>query len=179
MTGVSTIILAEFLGNLFLSSLILFTTAVYLVSEYLRLHKKSLPVVTRITALAVRSGEGSGWILRPVSYAAGIIIAVNLFPKPINYAAIAVLTVADGLATFVGVKFGRHHLPYNHDKTFEGSTSFFLASLFSTLIFVNAPAAILGSIVGTIAESFPMQYSENIIVPIAAGLCMSISFMFL
>ena len=112
--------------------------------------------------------------LRPVSYAAGILIAMNLFPKPINYAAISVLTLADGLASLVGTRFGHHHLPYNKKKTIEGSTFFFIVSLLSTLIFVNPAAALLGSIVGTTTESILADYTENLMIPITVGFSMSI-----
>ena len=174
ISGIFTIILAEILGTPFLSSLILCITMLYLISEYLRLHGRSIPIVTKITGLAARGEESSGWILRPVSYAAGILIAMNLFPKPINYAAISVLTLADGLASFVGTRFGHHNLPYNKKKTLEGSTFFFLTSLLSTLIFVNPAAALLGSIVGTATESLPMESTENLMIPIAVGLSISI-----
>lgn len=174
ISGICTIVLAEILGTRVLSSTILFITMLYLISEYQRLHGKRLHIFTKITGLAARGEEASGWILRPVSYAAGILIALNLLPKPINYAAISVLTLADGLASFVGTRFGHHHLPYNRKKTLEGSTSFFIASLLSTLIFVNPAAAILGSIAGTVTESLPIESTENLMIPIAVGFSMSI-----
>lgn len=174
MSGVLTIVLAELLGKTFLSSVILFITALYLVSEYLRLRERGLAAITWITKLAAREDEATGYILRPVFYAIGIIITLNLFPRPVNYAAISILTVGDGFASFVGMRLGRHRLPYNHDKSWEGSASFFLASLLSTLILVNPPAALLGSMVGAFAESLPTGHGENIVVPAAAGLCMSI-----
>jgi len=174
ISGVLTIVLAELLGRTFLSSVVLVITAVFMISEYLRLQGKALPVVTEITRMAAREDEAADWVLRPVFYAVGIIIAMNLFPRPVNYAAIAILTVGDGFASFVGTRFGRHRFPYNHDKTLEGSISFFLASFFSTLIFVSPPAALLGSMVGAFTESLPTGSSENVVVPAAAGLCMSI-----
>jgi dolichol kinase len=174
ISGIFTIVLAEILGTPFLSSIILCITVLYLISEYFRLHGRSLPIVTKITGLAARGEESSGWILRPVSFAAGILIAMNLFPKPINYAAISVLTLADGLVSLVGTRFGHHHLPYNKKKTIEGSTFFFIASLLSTLIFVNPVAALLGSIVGTATESIFVEYTENLMIPITVGFSMSI-----
>jgi phytol kinase len=179
IAGISTIVLTQLLGKIGLSSIVLSTTVLYLISEYLRLHGKRLPIITRISNLAARRDETSGWILCPVSYAVGIMIAVNIFPEPVNYAAIAVLTLGDGVSSLVGMKIGRHAIPYNHNKTFEGSISCFLASFFSALIFVNPLIAFLGSIVGTIVESLPTGCGENIAVPTASGLCMSILFLFL
>ena len=169
IAGIFTIIIAEMLGTLFLSSIILCITTLYLISEYLRLRGRSLPIVTRMTGLAARGEESSGWILGPVSYAAGIVIAIDLFPKPINYVAISALTLADGFASLVGTRFGHHGLPHNRKKTVEGSTSFFIISLLAALIFVNPVAALLGSIVGTATESLPMKSSENLLIPITVG----------
>jgi dolichol kinase len=179
IAGVSTIVLTELVGKTGLSLIVLSTTVLYLISEYLRLHGKHLPVITKITSLAARGDESSGWILCPVSYAVGIMIAVNIFPEPVNYAAISVLTLGDGVSSLVGIKFGRHAIPYNRNKTFEGSISCFLSSFFSALIFVNPFAAFLGSIVGTFVESLPTGCGENIVVPTASGLCMSIPFLFM
>ena len=174
ISGVLTIALAELLGRTFLSSMILIMTTLFLISEYLRLQGRAFPVVIEITRLAAREDEAADWILRPVFYAVGIIIAMNLFPRPVNYAAMSILTVGDGFAALIGTRFGRHHFPYNHNKNLEGSISFFLTSFLSTLIFVSPPAALVGSIVGTFTESLPIEWSENIVVPVAAGLCMSI-----
>jgi hypothetical protein len=74
-------------------------TAQYLVSEYLRVNKTTLPVVTSITKLAARREESSSWMLSPVSYAAGILVALNVFPEPVNYAAISILTLGYGLSS--------------------------------------------------------------------------------
>ncbi len=172
--GVSTIVLAELLGKAGISIVVFSATILYLASEYLRLHEKRLPVITRITRFAARENETSGLILSPVSYAMGILISMNLFPQPLNYAAISILTIGDGFSSLVGKRFGRHVMPYNRTKTVEGSTAFFICSLISTLIFVNPSTAILGSIVGTVMESLPTRYWENVLVPTTSGLSMNL-----
>jgi dolichol kinase len=174
ISGFFTIVLTELLGKTILSIIILCTTILYLISEYLRLRMKQFPIIAKITRLAARAEESSNWILSPVSYAAGIIVALNLFPNLVNYATICVLTIGDGLSSLVGIKFGQRPIPYNRNKTVEGAISCFVASLISTLIFVDPPVALIGSLVGAFAESLPSRYYENIIVPVAAGLCMSI-----
>lgn len=174
IAGVSTIVVAKLLGRTTLSILVVSITILYIVSEYLRLHKGNFPVITRITRLSARGDESSGWILRPISYAVGIVVAVYLFPEPVCYASISVLTLGDGFSSLIGAKFGRHAIPYNRNKTFEGSIAFFLASIFSTMIFVEPATALLGTIVGAFTESLPTRYGENIVVPVVSGLFMSI-----
>jgi dolichol kinase len=51
-----------------------------------------------------------------VSYAAGILVALNVFPEPVNYAAISTLTLGYGLSSLVGMRLGRHHICYNQSK---------------------------------------------------------------
>jgi len=178
IAGISTIVLAELFGKIDLSLIIVSTTILYLVSEYLRLHERQLPIIATITRLAARKEETSGWILSPVSYAIGITVALNLFPRPVNYAAISVLTVGDGLAALVDMRCGSHLIPYNRRKSMEGSITCFLASLISTLTFVDPLTAFLGAVAGTLAESLPTRQAENIIVPMTSGLCMTLALLF-
>jgi dolichol kinase len=178
MAGVFTIVVAELLGKTTLSIIIVSITILYVISEYLRLHKKNTPIITRITKLLAREDESSGWILRPISYAVGILVTVYLFPEPIGYASILILTLGDGFSSLIGARFGRHPIPYNRDKTIEGSIAFFLASFFSTTMLVPLPTALIGIMVGAFIESLPTRYSENIMVPVVSGLFMSITLPF-
>ncbi len=175
MAGVFTIVVAELLGKTTLSIIIVSITILYVISEYLRLHKKNIPIITRITRLLAREDESSGWILRPISYAVGIVVTMHLFPEPIGYASILILTLGDGFSSLIGARFGRHPIPYNRDKTVEGSIAFFLASFFSTTMLVPPPTALIGTMMGAFIESLPTRYSENIMVPVVSGLFMSIT----
>ncbi len=174
ISGILTVVLTRVIGTTAVTLILFLLIAVYIISEYFRLHNRHLPIITTITNFSARREELSTWILCPISYAAGILIALNVFPEPINYATIAVLTVGDGFSSLVGTKCGRHVLPHNRNKTVEGSTAFFLSSLMTTLIFVNPIVAVLGSVVGTIAESFDTGKLENVIVPIGSGFCMDL-----
>jgi len=178
IAGVFTIVVAELLGKTTLSIMIVSITILYVVSEYLRLHNRNLPIVTRITRRLAREEESSGWILRPISYALGIVVTMCLFPEPVGYASILILTLGDGFSSLVGASFGRHAIPYNRNKTIEGSVAFFLASIFSTMIFVLPATALIGTMVGAFMESLPTRYGENVVVPVVSGLFMIISLSF-
>jgi dolichol kinase len=102
------------------------------------------------------------------------------------------LAFGDGLAGLVGQKYGRSKLPYNRQKSWLGSaTFFFAASLASCLLMlwvaggqgpelVFADAVLLGLAAGAsgaLVESLPLPINDNIsssIIPAAAIYSMSI-----
>jgi dolichol kinase len=88
-------------------------------------------------------------------------------------ACIAVLSLADSMSTLVGYYFGKHKLPVNKKKTWEGSTTFFLVSLFILYLFSSPLKAIALALVATATEMLP-NIDDNISIPIALGLSMSL-----
>jgi dolichol kinase len=54
-----------------------------------------------------RFREMNGFATAPVTFALGIVFSLLVFPAPIAYAAIAVLTLGDGFACVFGVIFGK------------------------------------------------------------------------
>lgn len=105
-------------------------------------------------------GFGSAW------YAFGILMAsVAIGDAPALSAAICVLAFGDSLSSIFG-KRGGLHLPYNRNKTFEGSIAFFVGSL--TAYYFIGPAAIPLALVCAIAESLPIPLDDNITIPAAA-----------
>ncbi len=105
-------------------------------------------------------GFGSAW------YAFGILMAAVAIGDPNSLsAAICVLAFGDSLSSIFG-KGGRFFLPYNRNKTFEGSIAFFAGSL-AAYYFIG-PAAIPLAIACTIAESLPLPLDDNITIPATA-----------
>lgn len=100
-------------------------------------------------------------------YAAGVLIILT-FLTDINAiaASILVLALADALSTIIGRK-GRMKLPYNGNKTLEGSAAFFVSSL-AAWYFIG-PAAVPLAAIATIAESLP-GLEDNLAIPIACTL---------
>jgi dolichol kinase len=74
------------------------------------------------------------------------------------------LVIGDALAGLVGYKFGRHKLPYNKNKTIEGSIAFFVSTLLSYALFLDLQTSLILSIFSTILEGFLKKY-ENLLLP--------------
>ncbi len=156
--------------------LVLLFTLFYIASEIARLEGINFPVLPAITRKAARKQELHGFALDPISFALGIFFSLILFPVPINYASIAILTLGDSAATIFGKKFGRTVFPFNKGKRVKGTVFGFFFALVGALIFVvNAPVkALMGAAVGMLAEFIPLPVSDNLTIPLASGLAMTI-----
>lgn len=140
-------------------------------------------VVRQAYPLIARQGE-ENWTLNIVRYSATIVALLFLFPWNPEFAAVVVTVIAfgDGAATLFGLQFGRRHLPWNSQKTWAGVTGFALCAFpLSTLAYwlEAQPAASLwkaaicaGAAVlcGEVAESLPLNSSDNLRVGLASGL---------
>jgi len=69
-----------------------------------------------------------------LTFFAGTLFAVLLFPPPNVALAILVLSVADGVAAIAGLYLGRHKL-FN-GKTLEGSVAFFISAFVVLVLFI-------------------------------------------
>ena len=58
--------------------------------------------------------------------ALGILFAIGTAERQLAAAisVILILALGDGFATYVGTNYGRHKLPWNRNKTFEGTMGF-------------------------------------------------------
>jgi dolichol kinase len=103
----------------------------------------------------------------------GCFLATVIFEPTIAIASIAVLSLADAMSTLIGSYFGKHKLPINKKKTFEGSTAFFLTATFVLLFFANPLKALAVAILATFAEMIP-KIDDNLTVPMVVGIAMAL-----
>ena len=114
---------------------------------------------------------------------------VLVFPYRLDIVAAAwgIMAAGDGFATLVGRRFGRTRLPWNPDKSVEGTLAFivfgsvagvFLAwwvrpSVFTVLfppLLFTLVAPVAAALVAGLVETIPVRLDDNISVPFAAGL---------
>jgi len=128
-------------------------------------------------------------ILRgPLYYGLVFVVFTLVFWRttPIGLVAIMILCAGDGLADIVGRRLGRTPLPYNHNKTVEGSAVMFLGgwlmSLGMVAVFraasaflppIDAAAApwIIGliALTATFVESLPLPDVDNLTISATAA----------
>lgn len=104
--------------------------------------------------------------------ATGVLILVAFLKDTSAIAAgFVVLGLGDGLATIIGGK-GKYRLPWNRNKTVEGTTAFFLGSL-PAWIFIGITALPL-AIITAIAESIDTGIDDNLLIPIVCVIVLSV-----
>jgi dolichol kinase len=101
----------------------------------------------------------------------GCFLVTFLFQPNIAIASIAVLALSDSSSTIVGYFFGKHKLPINKKKSWEGSTAFFVTALMILLFFVSPVEALVIALVVTLIEMLP-RIDDNLTVPLATGILM-------
>ena len=130
-----------------------------------------------------------GWLLRKhesdsenkrLNGATNVLIAATLailiFPKFIAVTSFIILIISDLTAALVGRRFGKH--PF-FEKTVEGSSAFFFSAL---LVIVLTPKignhfgeyliGALAAAVGTIIEALPLDFDDNLSIPMSVGATM-------
>ncbi len=160
------------LDRFWVTFIILMVTLVYIISELARMTGVNIPIVSTITWNAALKPEVHEFVTAPIFFAFSIMLALLLFPTPINYASIAVFTLGDGFATIFGKTIGKHVFPYNKGKKIEGTIFGFFFALLGALVFVDPLRAILGAAIAMIIETLPTPINDNLTMPLTAGLIM-------
>ena len=158
------------IGNILLASVILLVTVLYTLSEVARIRGINIPILSSITWKAANKPELYEFATSPIHFALGIAISLLIFPAPIRYVAITILTLGDGFAHIFGMKFGNIRLPFNKGKNLEGSIFGFLFAFLAALIFVDPARALIGAAVGMIVEGLSLPVNDNLTMPFASGL---------
>jgi phytol kinase len=148
---------------IFLSSLLLFGSIMIL----WRLKGNRIPIAEWFEETFERKnvrfpGYGAFW------YVVGtLLLALSISDANEIAAAILALALGDSAATIFGIR-GVHALPYNRGKTIEGTFAFLIFSLPSYLLvgYAGFPLSLLTAI----AESLPVPFDDNLLIPIIAVL---------
>ncbi|MFX1521147.1 MAG: hypothetical protein ACFFCD_14640 [Promethearchaeota archaeon] len=155
-------------------SLLFSLTVAYIFSESLRMDGLFIFPVERFVQYLGRKEELHLFVVNPLYLVIGILTPLLLFAPPISYVAVTVLAFGDSISTIVGLKLGRHHIPYNKTKSLEGSISGFIVSAFISSLFVSPIFAIIAALSGMIIESLSLPLNDNVSVPLGVGIILSV-----
>ena len=173
--GVVFIILLYFnILNEFYVFLILLLTLLF--SNILRNHK--IPLVSFFLHHCERKKDMKEMPMKGTIFGLmGVLLAIVIFPKNIALASITILTLGDSIGPLIG-QFGKIKHPLNSKKYFEGLFAGIIFSFAGAIIFVPWIHALTASIIAMLAESFDeikgMPINDNIIVPLVAGIVLSL-----
>jgi dolichol kinase len=142
--------------------MVIFAEMIFVLDKY-----QHIPLLSTILSKCKRSDDERGFLY----FFIGIIATLYIFSFNIAIAnsAILMLLLGDSASTLVGRKFGRHKLPFNNLKTFEGSFAFLIVGFLSSLTLLPIFPSIIGALVGTLTEAYS-PIDDNITVPIISAL---------
>ena len=112
-----------------------------------------------------------------ITFLIGVILSLLLFEKGVALASIMILSLGDSIC-HLG-RFGKIKHPFNENKYIEGVLAGIIAGGLGAAIFVGFSIAFFGSLIAMVFESFEIEILEkklddNIMIPIIAGIVMSI-----
>ncbi|MDQ1261362.1 MAG: Cytidylyltransferase family protein [Euryarchaeota archaeon] len=169
ISNLSACLLIWFLGIQTTSYFVLLGTCIGIFLMHLKIIGIKIPGIDGWLRNVGREGEipGEGALYN----ALGILFALSVLRN--NYAAaisvVLILALGDGFATYIGTRYGKHKLPWNKNKTFEGSIGF-AAGAICALFVMPIPATIPVVMSATIIESLPLRVNDNIVLPVISSL---------
>jgi len=101
----------------------------------------------------------------------GGLLVFALFPKEIAALSVLYLAVGDGMATIVGLSFGKHSIG---KKTFEGTIAFIISSFLVSFVVPSVSIWIrgVGAVFAGILEAIRLPENDNFWIPFGAGVFM-------
>jgi dolichol kinase len=141
-----------------------------------------VPSANRLARIVIgpfmRPNEEQG-LTGALPFTGGVLLAFLLFPKPVALAAMVPLVVGDRAGLLAGKGFGRFPIG---EKTLEGSLACFAASFITYSILTRFwpdvfdytwIVLVSASIIGTLAEALPRPFDDNLTIPLAVGVFLS------
>ncbi len=160
-----------------LFALMLFSSAAL---SYAIKKQKRLPLVSWILKTFEREKDIRDWPLKgTVFLIMGALLASLIFSKEAAFVAVLMLAVGDSASTLIGRPLGSRKHFHNPRKTIEGTIAGSFAAFIAAAFFIPLNIAVAGAVVFGIVESFDfkdrhMYFDDNIIVPLAVGLVISL-----
>ncbi len=114
--------------------------------------------------------EGYGTYLY---FAIGQMFAAFLCPPMVFFAILGISSISDLCASQIGIRFGKHHILWNKDKTWEGTMAATLSSIVICYFFVGIAWALVFTGFVVIFDIFtdkPFNLSDNLLNPIGLSL---------
>jgi diacylglycerol kinase (CTP) len=116
----------------------------------------------------------------------GVLVIVAVFPPSVVTLSLLFLAVADPIASYFGIRYGRDKLVGR--KTLQGSmAAFFACTAVAAIYFLSQNmmteriliVSILAGLIGAIAEVFPVgNLDDNLVLPVVSSCLLSVVYLF-
>jgi phytol kinase len=104
-------------------------------------------------------------------FALSSLFCLIVFPKPVVIPAVLTLTLLDGMATIVGIRFGKQRIWKN--KTSEGLFAGIAVAFFALLLFVGPLQAFIVAVVAGVVELLS-PVDDNLLIPVAVCIMLTL-----
>lgn len=150
---------------------ILVGTLLYTMAEIMRLNGMAFPVIFNVVEACIRGSEKKRFLYAPIALLLGAALSLLIFPIPIASAVILIVAFADTAATLIGRTSGGHRIPYNANKSIEGSCGALIVGFLCAYIFLPFVPALAAGIIASLIESLPLKniVDDNLSVPLGTG----------
>jgi phytol kinase len=105
-------------------------------------------------------------------FALSSLFCLIVFPKPVVVPAVLTLTLLDGFATIVGIRFGKQKIWKN--KTSEGLFAGIAVAFFALLLFVGPLQAFVAAVVAGVVELLS-PVDDNLLIPVAVCIVLTLT----
>ncbi|MEM3693988.1 MAG: phosphatase PAP2 family protein [Candidatus Bathyarchaeia archaeon] len=165
------------LGKLIVISLLMVASVLYASIEYLRIRKKASKapfVIVKLYYPLLREDEVSkGPAMAPLYLSLGVIVCLSIFPEPIGYASIVILSLGDGLGGLERILRGYGKNSSSMDRLRGASLSFFVA-LLGASFFVSHLSAFFAVLLAATIEAYStkenVKIDDNFTIPLVSAL---------
>lgn len=164
--GVGIIVLTWLVGNPLSELLLLLALFVGMAAMQFRMRKTRVAIIDEMFEFLERPGvmPAHGVFM----YVLGALLLLSSLGATQAMAGIAVLALGDGVATFVGSKFGRKTpIFYNLRKSWAGTVAFAIAGAAGAFPFIGLAAIPLAAFCAVV-ETLDMGIDDNLSIPLAA-----------
>ena len=146
-------------------------SVLYSISEWLRMHHYNMFCIAALTRLAARERDKGHVVCGPLTLAAGVLLALVLYPLHIAKIAVYALAFGDGLAGLIGKTFGKTPLGFARDKTVAGSCACFVAVACTSFAVSGCLwKSVLLALLAALIEMLPLKDYDNLFIPLIVGL---------
>ncbi|MDI6702640.1 diacylglycerol/polyprenol kinase family protein [Methanothermobacter wolfeii] len=131
-----------------------------------------IPLLSGILRGCRRNTSERGFIYYFLGMA--VTYAIFGFSMDIANGAIVILTLGDSFSTIIGREYGKHRLPFNRDKSIEGSLAFAFSGFIGALFITGPLPALTGAVTGALVEAYtPVE--DNLTIPVFTGAAILLS----
>jgi len=106
-------------------------------------------------------------------FAIGLMFASLISPPMVLFSILGICSISDLMTSQIGIRFGKNHIKWNNNKTWEGTVAGIVSAFIICFVFLGWVWALIFTLIFFIFDVLtlkPLNISDNLIVPIACAI---------